>query len=131
MVSNGEESAFAKLQETNWYKGLSEEQKQNINPSNIAETIVNAVNANKRNLEQKVERRDAKIEKLQQEKDKVTKSLKDKIKELKSEYKDKIAELNESNKSFKEKFAEKVFWKRQAVNAIKLILKDKFFYLIF
>ena len=62
LVANGEDSAFAKLQETNWYKGLSEEQKQNVNPTNIAETIVNAVNSNKRNLEQKVERRDAKIE---------------------------------------------------------------------
>ena len=28
LVSNGEESAFAKLQETNWYKGLSDNQKQ-------------------------------------------------------------------------------------------------------
>ena len=62
LVSNGEESAFAKLQETNWYKGLSDNQKQNINPTNIAETVINAVNANKRNLEQKIERRDAKIE---------------------------------------------------------------------
>ena len=64
LVANGEESAFAKLQETNWYKGLSDKQKQNVTPSNIAETIVNAVNANKRNLEQKVERREEKIESI-------------------------------------------------------------------
>ena len=126
LVANGEESAFAKLQETNWYKGLTEEQKQKVTPTNIAETIMTAVNTVNNNLEQKVQRRDAKIEKLQNEKEDIAKTLKDKIKELKSEYKNKINELKNSDKTFKEKFAEKLYWKRQATNAIKLILKDKY-----
>ena len=85
LVANGEDSAFAKLQETNWYKGLSEQQKQNVTPTNITETIVNAVNSTKRNLEQKVERREEKIE-----------SIKDRN-----------------------------YWRKQALNSIKLVLNDK------
>lgn len=91
------------LQETNWYKGLSNSQKQNINTSNIAETVINAVNANKRNLEQKVERRDAKIEKLQDknksELEKQKKYYVDKINDIKQKYKDALTELNIKNKT--------------------------------
>ena len=60
LVANGEESAFAKLQETNWYKGLSEEQKQNINPSNIDKVLTNLIANKKAEYNQiKVQRRNA------------------------------------------------------------------------
>ena len=129
LVSNGEESAFAKLQETNWYKGLSEEQKQNINPTNIAETVINAVNANKRNLEQKVERRDAKIEKLQDknksELEKQKKYYVDKINDIKQKYKNALIELNVKNKTAVEKVRERLDLRRSAVNQIKQLLSNK------
>ena len=129
LVSNGEESAFAKLQETNWYKGLTDNQKQSINPTNIAETVINAVNANKRNLEQKVERRDAKIEKLQDknksELEKQKKYYVDKINDIKQKYKEALIELNLKNKTAVEKVRERLDLRKSAINQIKQLLSNK------
>lgn len=129
LVANGEDSAFAKLQETNWYKELSDNQKQNITPTNIAETVVNAVNFNKRNLEQKVERRDAKIEKLQDknksELEKHKKYYVDKINDIKQKYKDALTELNIKNKTAVEKVRERLDLKKSAINQIKQLLSNK------
>lgn len=129
LVANGEESAFAKLQETSWYKGLSDSQKQNINTSNIAETVINAVNSTKRNLEQKVERRDAKIEKLQDknksELEKQKKYYVDKINDIKQKYKEALIELNLKNKTAVEKVRERLDLRKSAINQIKQLLSNK------
>ena len=129
LVANGEESAFAKLQETNWYKGLSNSQKQNINPTNVAETVINEVNANLRNLEQKVERRDAKIEKLKDsnksELEKQKKYYVDKINDIKQKYKEALIELNLKNKTAVEKVKERLDLRKSAINQIKQLLSNK------
>lgn len=129
LVSNGEESAFAKLQETNWYKGLTDNQKQNITPTNIAETVVNAIKATKRSLEQKVERRDAKIEKLQDknksELEKQKKYYVDKINEIKQKYKEALIELNLKNNTAVEKVKERLDLRKSAINQIKQLLSNK------
>ena len=85
--------------------------RSNINPTNIAETVINAVNANKRNLEQKA-KEEEKIEKLQDknksELEKQKKYYVDKINDIKQKYKEALIELNLKNKTAVEKVKENV-----------------------
>ena len=129
--TNGYEAGVSKLKESNWYKNLSDAKKRDLTAQNLfsENNIVATLIQNEQSRAELAKERGK--EKLSKEKEKSTieqkdlrKTFRDTISEMKKEYRGLRDKLDKMTNA-KERLSEKVFWRKQAVNSIKLLLNDK------
>lgn len=110
-LTNGDrKSAVETLQESDYFKTLTVAQQNSFNQRTITSFVKNA-------WEQVNKKQEEEVEGLKTQ-------FKDKIKDLKYEYK-KVREKLDKMENDKQRKAEKVYWRKQATNAIKLLLRNK------
>lgn len=121
-IRNGGKSAEVMnvVNNSTWFKGLGKSTQENLTFASVKATLVDSDKYHKENDKVKAkEKADAKI------KD-VKKTYKEKISDLREVYKNKIEEAKKNTaKSVKEKIADRLFHRKQAINGIKLLLSDK------
>ena len=116
--NNGLEAGLRKFQESNWYKNLSPEQQNDITLDNYAAMLLDSAKAQNENKVEKVK------SKSKEEIKDVKKTFREKISSLKKEYRSLKAKFDKIVDD-KERLSEKIYWRKQAVNSIKMMLQDK------
>lgn len=149
-IRNGGKSdvIIALTKDSKWFNSLSEKKQNEFSVNDVKQIVVDSVNyykgADAVKLQETKDKAKAKLDsKLKEQKDNASEKLKEtkekskeklqktidsykeKINKIKDEYKEKLKSQSKVAQTAKERIAEKIFWRKQAVNSIKLLLKDK------
>ena len=123
---NGREAGYQELVNSNWFKSLQTEVQKGITADNFQNTMIEQARIIQSN--DKIARQNS-VQNTKNKKDEVIKDIKkefkDKISDLKKEYRAVKTKLDKITNA-KERLSEKIYWRKQAVNGIKLLLNDKF-----
>ena len=123
---NGREAGYQELVNSNWFKSLQPEVQAGITSDNFQNTMIEQARIIQNN--DKIARQNS-VQNAKNKKDEVIKDIKkefkDKISDLKKEYRAVKTKLDKITNA-KERLSEKIYWRKQAVNGIKLLLNDKF-----
>ncbi|MGK6342836.1 hypothetical protein ACMGDK_11390 [Chryseobacterium sp. DT-3] len=123
--NNGIESGLKKLQNSDWFKGLTQDEQLRINSNNLVSELIGTEQERQQVVENSTnERIRLSEEKKQNEIKDIKQTFRDKISEMKKEYSD-LKSKFENLSNAKERISEKIFWRKKASNAIKSLLTDK------
>lgn len=128
---NGVQSGLDKLKQSNWYNNLSDGRKKQITDDNLftVDNLLTTLIKTEQSRQQLIkERAKDKLEKTKDAKDAEIKDIKNtfrnKISEMKRDYKDLKAKFDKISNA-KQRLGEKIFWRKQASNSIKLLLRSR------